>query len=168
MRANAWIMGGVFAIMLAISGAANAHDGNDCDKNGYSHGGEHPMSMLSDDQRQLLHNTMKKVFEQDKGVIEQMHKLHKDMHQVLAADTFDSRKFVAISAQMSKLRDKIHQDRVEAFASIAGRFTPQEREMIAKFHRHHHHHHHDGEGRDHSMNGAMAPSDQEYHPYPSR
>jgi Spy/CpxP family protein refolding chaperone len=169
MKMNKWITPGLFVIVLAVAGAASAHDDNGCDKDGWSHGDGHSMSTLSDDQKKLLHETMKKVFEQDKNIIEQMHKLHKDMHEVLAADTFDARKFMALGAQIGKLRDKIHRDRMQAFASIAGQFTPEEREMIVKFYRHHHHHH-DGEWRDHSMNdGSAAPqTGGNYPPYPSR
>ena len=174
MKMNKWLVSGLFAILLAAAGTANAHDGNRCNQDGWSHGDGHPMSMLSDDQRQLLHGTMKKFFEQDKGVIEQMHKLHKEMHDVLAADTFDAHKFTALGAQIGKLRDKLHRDRMQAFASIAGQFTPEEREMIVKFHRHRHHDdgewHRDGEWQGHSMNdGSAAPqTNADYHPYQSR
>jgi Spy/CpxP family protein refolding chaperone len=154
---------------MTVAGATSAHDGQGCDKNGWSHDGQHHMSMLSDDKRQLLHETMKKVFEQDKGVIDQMHKLHKDMHEVLAADTFDAHKFMVLGDQLGKLRAKLHRDRMQAFASIASQFTPEERTRIVKFIGHHHHHHHGG-WRDHSMNDGpeAPPNNANYHSYQSR
>jgi Spy/CpxP family protein refolding chaperone len=173
MKANKLILPGLFTVLLALSGASYAHDGNGCNQDGGAHDGDRPHAALSDEKRQLLHETMKKVFEQDKAQIEQMHKLHKEMHDVLAAENFDQHKFMALGSQIGKIHDKIHRDRMQAFASIAGQFTPAEREMLVRMHHHHHPHGHDGQGwhhdgDGHAMSNGPAQSNEDYHPYPSR
>jgi|GEM_PF-3589493 Spy/CpxP family protein refolding chaperone len=171
MKANQWIMSGLFAVLLAIAGAAYAHDGNDGDHphDGWRHAHECDPMPLSDDKKQLLHETMKKTFEQDKALIEQKHKLHQQMHDILASETFNPQAFMAASAKIEKIRDKLHADRMHAFASIAGQFTPEERVMIAK-HLARHHHHGMDDGGEHLMNdgSAMIRRDQAYPPYQTR
>ena len=178
MKIRQWFVACLFMVFMAASGTAFAHDGNG------PHGDCHHGPMLSDEKRKLLHDTMKKVFEQDKKQIEEMQALHKEMHNVLAAETFDAQKFTSLSAKIESLHEKIHKDRVRAFASIAGQFTPEERVMIVKMHRHHHHHHHGHDGEHHegwqrdgkwdghrSMNDGAAPvqgDDKAYPPYQNR
>jgi len=180
MKIHQWLVAFIFMVFMAASGTAFAHD------DGAKHGDCHHGPMLSDEKRKLLHDTMKKVFEQDKDQVKQLHGLREEMHKVLAAENFDAHKFTTLSNQMESLHDKIHKDRVHAFASIAGQFTPEERVMIVKMHRHHHHHGHDGQnGHDghgdwqhdgkwdghHSMNDGPAPvqgDSNAYPPYQSR
>jgi Spy/CpxP family protein refolding chaperone len=182
MKTKHLILSALLTAALTISGAALAHDGDGSGKDGRSgwpHNGEcHGMQMqLPEAKRQLLHETMKTAFEKNKGLFDRMHKLHEKLHDVLKADAFDAHAFKETSAQIEKTRDRIHAIRMDAFASIAAQFTPEEREMLVRFHGHHHHgqngewHRHDGEGRDHSMNGGQSAPQQDeqaYPPYPSR
>jgi Spy/CpxP family protein refolding chaperone len=177
MRMRNWFTPALFMALLAISGTVYAHDGDGrCDKSGWQM--HEDGGALPDAKRQLLHDTMKKVFEKDKTLISQMHDLHKKRHEILAADKFDRQAFVTATAQIEKVRDRLHADRARAFASIAGQFTPEEREMIARMHRHNHHGHddhdgawrHHGEWGDHSMGEGSSPPQEEnaYPPYPSK
>lgn len=174
MKTKHLILSVLFITSLTMSGAAWAHDGDSPDgRDGKSHHGHCHGIKLPEEKKQLLHQTMKTAFEKNKGLFEQMHKLHEKMRDVLKAPTFNAQAFEATSAQIEKLHDRIHKVRTDAFASIAGQFTPEERVMIARHfaHRHHHHggKHHEGQGHDHSMNdGSSSSSDQAYPPYPSR
>jgi Spy/CpxP family protein refolding chaperone len=110
---------------------------------------------------------MKKTFEKDKPLIGQMKTLHEKLHQIVAADSFDSKAFLNVTGQIEKIHDRLARDRMAAFASVAGQFTPEERKAIAIHfaHRHHHHDHdgHDGKWHhpmdgDRMMNGNAQPS----------
>ena len=144
MKRKHLILWALLTVTLSLSGAAYAHDndGSGDGRGAWSHHGECHKIHLSDDKRQLLHGTMKAAFEKNKGLFEQMHKLHEKMHEVLKADTFNPQAYEAVSAQIEKTHDRIHKIRTDAFASIAGQFTPEEREMLARHHGHHHHGHH--------------------------
>jgi Spy/CpxP family protein refolding chaperone len=177
MKTRYLILSALFITSLTISGAAYAHDGGGKDgHDGWSLHGDCHKAHLPEAKRQLLHETMKAAFEKNKGLFDQMHKLHEKMHDVLKAETFNPQAFTAVSAQIEKLHDRVHKIRTDAFASIATQFTPEEREMVARHLGHHHHghdgerHHHDGADRDHSMNdgASSAPQDQAYPPYPAR
>lgn len=175
-----------FAFLLAtavtVSSIAYTHDRDDNDgRDGWSHHGKHHEACLPEAKRELLHETMKKTFEKDKASFEQMHKLHEKLHEIIKATTFDRQAFINTTMQIEKLRDSIHKDRVNAFASIAAQFTPEEREMLMRHHGEHHHHHghhggwrhdderrgHDGEGHDHSVSDGQAPLQQDNQDYPS-
>jgi Spy/CpxP family protein refolding chaperone len=177
MKIKHLILPVVLVAGLVSGGAVMAHDGNDGHGGGCHDGrdGKHEKMNLPDAKRELLHNTMKAAFEKNKGLMDQMHKLHEKMHAIVSADNFNPQAFESTSAQIEKLHDRIHKIRTDAFASIANQFTPEEREMILRHHHHHHHghdgmHHHDGWDR-HGMNDGGAsgsPMSPDYPPYPSR
>ncbi|MGB9152163.1 MAG: periplasmic heavy metal sensor [Alphaproteobacteria bacterium] len=125
-----------------LSGNAYAHD--DSDKSAHKMYCEH--EFLSKAHRELLHSTMKQVHEDNKAVFEEMHKLFKEKQDILAAKTFDKDAFLSVAAKIEEKRDQLEKARVEAFASIADKFTPAEREHLGRMFGHHHHGgmHHDG------------------------
>ena len=130
-----------FATLLAASGLtsiAYAHD--DGGKSGSGMHCEH--QHLSQAKIDLLRTAMKKVHEENKDVFEELHKLHKEQHDILAAKTFDKAAYLSVSAKIEAKRDQLVKAHTEAFASIADKFTPEEREhLVRKFgHRHGHHH----------------------------
>ena len=96
---------------------------------------------LSKAKQELLHTTMKKVFEDNKAVFEDMHKLMKQKHDILAAKTFDKDAFLSVEDKISQDRAQLEKAHVEAFASIASKFTPEEREHLGRMFGHHHHPH---------------------------
>jgi uncharacterized membrane protein len=131
---------------LALVSAAYAHDGGD--KGGAPLNCEH--HYLSQDKIDLLRSTMKKVHEDNKDVFADLHQLHKERHDILAAQSFDQEAFLAVQAKIERDRDLIAQSRDAAFASIADKFTPEEREhIVRKMGHHHHHRHHHGDKKGH-------------------
>jgi Spy/CpxP family protein refolding chaperone len=143
-----------------FASAAYAHEQGGWDKSGSA---ECAHKHLSEAQIKLLHETMHKAHEANKGTIEEMHKLREERRNILAAKTFDKAAFLSITAQIEKKHEQLKKSRIQAFASIADKFTPEERERLAHMlaHRHHgmrhagwhhgeghegwHHHHHDGQ-----------------------
>jgi Spy/CpxP family protein refolding chaperone len=139
-----WFASVLLTVLLSASGTAYvyAHDGNGQDGGKPCH-----HVQLSDEQKQLLHQTMKATFEKDKPLFDKMHEFHKQLHAVVAADKFDAKAFESLNTRIEQTRDKIRNDRVHAFASIAAKFTPEEREAILRHQAHRHHHHGDHEGQ---------------------
>ncbi len=122
----------------ALSVPAFAHE--DGGKGGHEMSCEHKPH-LSDAKREMLHATMKKVFEDNKAVFEDMHKLWKQKHDILAAKTFDKDAFLSVEDKISQDRAQLDKAKVEAFASIAAKFTPEEREHLGRMFGGHHHYH---------------------------
>lgn len=121
-----------------LSAPAFAHE--DGGKGGHEMSCEH-RHHLSDAKREMLHSTMEKVFEDNKTVFEDMHTLMKQKHDILAAKTFDKDAFLSVEDKISQDRVQLEKAKVEAFASIADKFTPEEREHLGRMFGHHHHHH---------------------------
>ena len=147
-----------------LSAPAFAHEGGG--KGGMSC--EHEQH-LSKAKQEILHSTMKKVFEDNKAVFEDMHKLWKQKHDILAAKTFDKDAFLSVEDKISQDRDQLEKAHIQAFASIASKFTPEEREHLGRMFGHHHHHggwdhkghegwkHHDGM-KDGASSKATTPA----------
>ena len=65
----------------------------------------------------------------------------KQKHDILAAKTFDKDAFLSVEDKISQDRDQLEKAHTQAFASIASKFTPEEREHLGRMFGHHHHHH---------------------------
>jgi hypothetical protein len=74
---------------------------------------------------------MKEAHEQNKGLYEQMHGLHKDLHKILNANTFDKDAFIAKSKEMQQLHDKVADKLDTAFASAIEPLSQKERHMLS-------------------------------------
>lgn len=120
----------------ALSVPAFAHEDGGKGEHGMSCEHEH----LSKAKQELLQSTMKKVFEDNKAVFEDMHKLMKQKHDILAAKAFDKDAFLSVEDKISQDRDQIKKAHAQAFASIASKFTSEEREHLGRMFGHHHHH----------------------------
>jgi hypothetical protein len=100
---------------------------------------------LSQAKIDLLRTAMKKAHEDNKAVFEDLHKLHKERHDILAAKTFNKAAYLSVSAKIDAKRAQIQKAHTEVFASIADKFTPEEREHLARKFGHHDHGHHHGD-----------------------
>jgi Spy/CpxP family protein refolding chaperone len=196
MRTNKLFLTAVFGVVLAVSGVAQAHDGNGSWSAGKQCENQDGGLQIPPAKMKILHDAMKASFEKDKGLNEKAHKLHDEMKEILAAETFNQKAFLNVSTKLADIHARLHQDRMRAFASVAGQFTPEEREEIMKaMHRHHHMgkdaawHHQDDVGAgarvqwnserddgqwqrpDQPMNGQQMiqqPPDNQYPPYSPR
>jgi Spy/CpxP family protein refolding chaperone len=122
-------------------------------------GHEHHMmcksSGLTEENTKFCHEAMMSAFKKDKALFEQMHALHEKMHAVMTTEQFDKKQFLAISSQMEQLRSKMTRHHAEAFASVAEKLTPEEREnMMKMFHGH--------DGRDRKEHGDYKGSHDSY------
>ena len=109
---------------------------------------EHPMHpQLTEAQMKFVHDAMHSLHEKDKAASKDMQKLHKQMHDILEARTFDQKAFLDVTQKHEDLHAQMQRARVEAFASIAGQFTPeQRRHLVMMFAHHHDMHDHPGMG----------------------
>jgi Spy/CpxP family protein refolding chaperone len=136
----ALLLSTAFISLPCLSGAAYAHGHEGSDKSASSM--ECRYGRLTETQRKLLHETMHRLHETNKKAFENMHKLHESLHRVLTADTFDKKAFLSVTADIQAKRAELETSRVQAFASIAGQFTPEQRKHLMRMFAHHRHHHH--------------------------
>jgi Spy/CpxP family protein refolding chaperone len=148
----------VLALTLAVS-PAYAGDGGKPHKGCDMMAGHHHR-VLSEAHAKLMHDAMGQAFAQNKDLMAQSKDLHKELQATLAAKTFDGKKFLALSAKLTALHDKMMQNHAEAFAGVAGKLTPEERRKMSDFGAHKmppgwgHGKHHGMRG--HGMKGAGA------------
>lgn len=137
--------------LLTVSSVAFA----DSDSHGKDGKGEHPfmeeaLSKLPEKDAATFRDTMKQSHEKDKDLFEKSHKMHEELHALLAADTFDKAAYVAKSKELAKIHATMHDHMTEAFATAVSKLPPDERKILAdnihEMHKgmHHGHHHHDG------------------------
>jgi Spy/CpxP family protein refolding chaperone len=132
----------------SLSGVAHAHENGA----GSGHATHCEHWHMSKDKIELLHATFKKFHDDNKETFEDVHKLHQALRAVLAAPNFDKDTYLSLTKQIQERRNQLEMDRALAFASIADKFTPEERTHVGKsfgHHSRHHHrhggwHHHDG------------------------
>ncbi len=158
-----------------LASAAYAHEHGDWDGSAQTMECKH--EHFTEAQRKLLQETMHKLHEGHKQAFEEMHKLHESLHKVLSAESFDGNAFLSLASQIEAKRVQLEKSHAEAFASIAGQFTPEQRVHLMHMFRHHHHgdmhhagmrddreghegwHHHDGhEGWFHHGDNDQNPT----------
>jgi len=147
MKNNTWLLSTALIALLSLSSAVYAHDEDGNTKHAdwaAHHEFEGDAHRLPEDKMQILHQAMKASFEKDKGLHQQEHKLHKELRDVIKADSFDEKAFLSLNAKLESIHDQIHKDQLQAFASVAGQFTPEEREAVVRMHHEHEHHMHHG------------------------
>ena len=148
----------VSAVMAAVAAATpvqadegkNKVDGN---QHGWRHDGCKAAlwRLLPEEKQKLLHETMEKVHKENASLRDQKHKLHQELDALMKAPEFDKDAFLAKTAQMDALHDKMKSNAEKQFASVAGEFTPEERKILVEMrHMHHHgfHHEHDKKSED--------------------
>ena len=126
MKNKQWYAAVALVTLMSLSGSASAADMH---KGGDAHHHMKHMKQMCDSAD----------FKKDKATFEKMHTLHEKLHAVLVAKTFDKKAFLSLSNQMEQLRSQMARHHAEAFASIAAKLSPEEREkMIGRFHDHEH------------------------------
>ncbi len=93
---NKLVLAAIVAVLLSGT-AAVAHDmdgkgghpgwGKQCHDKG-------PDASLPADKEKLVHESMHKVFDENKPLFHQMVDLHKEVHDIMAADKFDSKAYL--------------------------------------------------------------------------
>jgi len=154
----------------AILGNAYAHDVADANKSVQEVKKHH--LHLSKEQHELLAGALKQVHEGNKEIYEAIGSLHDKLDDILTVPTFDKDAYLATVAQIEEKHEQIQKSQDDAFAAIANKFTPKQREHVAKLFSHQHHgwghkgEHHEwhGKGHHHPIIGSVAPSTGEEAP----
>lgn len=122
-------------VTMAVSGIAYAADSGSNDHPGAQKWRAHREEVLSQlpaDKAQLFKDTMKQSREKDKAVHDQIRKVFKERDAILTADKFDKKAYLAKSAEITKLFTQVHDNMTNSFVSVAEKFTPEERKILAK------------------------------------
>lgn len=118
-----------------LAGIACAYDENESNGPAYKCEFEH----LSQDKLDLLHSTMKKMREDNKTVMEDLRKLREEREDILDAKTFNKTAYLSVVSKIEQKRALLAKSRNQAFASIADKFSPAERERVSYMIKHHRH-----------------------------
>ena len=164
MRIQTLLPAAVFFIAISASGMAYADDGAKPGNAGYHekdgcyhHHGKELWSKLPEQKRTLLKNAMMDAHKQNEPLHEESKKLHKELDALLTAPSFDKDAYLAKEAQLSDIHTKIKTNMQNAFVSVAGQFTPEERKTLAQLHQMMHHH---GEWKHHANQHSQEPNHQ--------
>ena len=117
------------------TGIAYAHDGED---DGSTAQCEH--EHLSQAKKEMIHAALEKSRDGNKAMREELHKLREERNEILGANKFNKDKFLNVTAQIEKKRDQLSKSRAQAFASVADKLTPEERQHAGRMLEHHHRH----------------------------
>lgn len=136
MRLHTLLSTAALATALTISGAALANDtGAAGAGKAPHHRFEEALSKLPAAKQKLVKDAMDKAKAENKELWMQGKKLRDEQKAILTAEKFDKAAYLAKSKELNDLRDKMSANRTEAFASVAGQLTPEERLSLAKMHR---------------------------------
>jgi len=98
---------------------------------------------LPEAKRKLLHDAMEKAHKENAPLFEQKHTLQAELDALMVAAQFDSDAYAKKEAQIDELQQKMHANSEQAFASVLGQFTQEERvQLVVMHHRMKHHMHH--------------------------
>jgi Spy/CpxP family protein refolding chaperone len=100
------------------------HDGKDW------HPHDELMELLPDDRQKILKDAFEKMHADDKASFEQGRKLHEELDAILKAPKFDEDAFLKKSDEIDALHTKMWQEHQKAVASVAAKFTPEERRVL--------------------------------------
>jgi len=116
-------------IVLSFSGAAFAHaDGKGKDNNAYI---EQAIAKLPADDAAQFRDTMKQAHEKNMAIHDQIHDLHDDMEDIMAAEPFDENAFRAKSKQLREVYETMRENTDDAFASAVAHLSQDERKTVA-------------------------------------
>jgi Spy/CpxP family protein refolding chaperone len=118
---------------LTLSGAAIANEpAAAADAAKKPHRMEETVSKLPEAKQKIVREAMEKARAQNKELWAQSKKLRDEHKAILTAEKFDKAAYLAKAKEMSDLRSKMADNRNEAFASIAGQLTPEERLALVR------------------------------------
>lgn len=111
---------GLSTWLVVAAAGAFAHEDGDWDK------------ALPEQKRELLHRVMDEVRKHNAPLVTKQHAVYQQMRDILTAPEFDKAQFLARHKELMRLHTAIHDNMSEGFADIAGKLTPQEREIVAQ------------------------------------
>jgi len=116
-------------IVLSFSGAAFAHtDEKGKENNAYI---EQAIAKLPADDAAQFRDTMKQAHEKNMAIYDQIHELHDDLDDIVAAKTFDEDAFRAKSAKLREVYETMRENTDDAFASAVAHLSQDERKTVA-------------------------------------
>lgn len=122
------------AVALAVAltlGTATYADDEKPDRSGQGQHAHEVFSKLPKDSAMLIRHVMEKAFQDNKNLMAQGKKLHKELLAVLTVDNFDAAAYTAKQQEIQQLHDKIKTNMSAAFASALAQLSPADRKIIA-------------------------------------
>jgi len=119
------------AIILALSFSNVAFantDGKDKKDNSYV---EQAIAKLPADDAAQFRDTMKEAHEKNMAIADQIHSLHDDMEDIMAAEPFDQDAFRAKSKQLRDVYETMRANTDEAFTTAVSQLSQDERKKLA-------------------------------------
>lgn len=120
----------MLAVLLS-SGFAQAADMAPAAATGPMVGMMAQQKALPEDKAKMLQDAIAKVHEANKPLFEKVGALHKELNEILTAESFDKDAYIAKQAEIHEAMGKIGQARAEALADVAAKFTPEERAVLS-------------------------------------
>jgi len=93
---------------------------------------EKAISRLPHDKAEEFRDSLQSAHEENKDLYEQMRQLHRQMHDIMTADTFDEDAFVSKGEELRQTHDKIAENLDAAFAYALSELSPAQRQMMAR------------------------------------
>lgn len=92
---------------------------------------------MSEESRKLMHETMTKVHEDNKGTFDEIEAKRKELQEILKAPTFDKDAYVSKKEEIQTLHHKMSKARTEAMAGVIEKLSPEERSKMGDMHGRH-------------------------------
>jgi len=117
-------------IVFSFSGATYsfAHEQGKDDVPSYM---EHAIAKLPKKDAAQFRETMKEAHDKNMAIADQIHALHDDIDDIIAAEPFDKEAFLAKSAKLRGVYETMRANTDDAFASAIAQLPQDERKSIA-------------------------------------
>lgn len=89
-----------------------------------------PMSALSEAKGRLIHEAMMKAGLADKPIHEKLIRINGELQAIMEAPKFNRKAFIKKSNEQANLRAQLEKHRAAALASVADKFSPEERKAL--------------------------------------
>jgi uncharacterized membrane protein len=117
-------------VVLSFSGVALAlTDGQG--KGGVTSYMEEAIAKLPEKDASQFRDALKQAHEKNMAIANQIHALHDDIDDIMAAKTFDKEAFLAKSGKLREVYEEMRANTDEAFASAAAQLSQKERKTLA-------------------------------------
>jgi uncharacterized membrane protein len=122
-----------FLLVLSFSSAAlaNADGQGKMGKDGTPSYLEQTIANLPEQDAVQFRDTMKQAHEKNMAIADKVHELHDDLDEIMAADTFDKKAFLAKSDKLREVYEQMRANTDEAFASASAQLSQEERKTLA-------------------------------------
>lgn len=155
---NKFLIGTALSVLM-FSGAAMAEIPAEKGPHGTPPRVEAVLEKLPKEKADLFRTTMEGLKTDRQASREQFKTLRTELEAIMTAPKFDKAAFMAKSKEIAELRDTKRMKFEEAFASIADRYTQEERKMLVDAMPKHGGWHKHDEHSDHNS-GAPAPAEK--------